>query len=114
VASPVRHDPGAFRIYATDEDVSEAWLAEDVAAAAAAVWTYEHLNAIDAADSIRQAVEAIQAAGAQLDRAVFQARARKLSWARIGAAAGISAQSAHERWAPRTKGSPSRPRRKQD
>jgi hypothetical protein len=38
-------------------------------------------------------------AQANLDAAVHTARQRGLSWAKVGAAAGMTAQAAHERWA---------------
>jgi hypothetical protein len=37
-------------------------------------------------------------AQANLDAAVHTARQRGLSWAKVGAAAGMTAQAAHERW----------------
>lgn len=102
VPSPVRHDPTAFRVYAADDDVLDV-IASDVHSAGHAVWWSEHISDIDAAADIRAAVAAIRSGEDQLDRAVLQARAKQLSWAKIGAAAEMSAQAAHERWAQRAK-----------
>lgn len=102
VPSPVRHDPHAFRIYAADDDILDV-ISGDAHTAGRAVWWDEHIGDIDAEADITAALAAIRAAEQQLDRAVLQARAKQLSWAKIGAAAEMSAQSAHERWAHRAK-----------
>jgi hypothetical protein len=52
--------------------------------------------------AIHDAITAQRAAEAQLDNAVAAARRKGLSWAKIGAAAGVSAQAAHERWASKS------------
>ncbi|MFF0249908.1 hypothetical protein [Streptosporangium sandarakinum] len=49
--------------------------------------------------ALRQAAAAAQSAQEHLEAAVRAARADGRSWADIGAAAGITRQSAHERWA---------------
>lgn len=105
VPSPMRHDPNAFRIYAADDDVLDviSGAAND---AAYAIWWREHISEVDAVAAVRTAVEAIRIGEEHLDKAVADARLQKLSWAKIGAAAGISAQSAHERWAKRVQGEP--------
>lgn len=77
VPSPLQHNPSAYRIYAADDDVDE----------------------LDAAGVIKGALAAVHAAEEQLDNAVLRARHAGLSWARIGDAANMSAQAAHERWA---------------
>jgi hypothetical protein len=102
VPSPLRHDPGAFRIYAADEDVLDV-ISGDANTAAHDVWWNEHINDVDAEAAITTALAAIRAGEQQLDRAVMQARTRQLSWAKIGAAAGMSPQAAHERWADRAR-----------
>jgi hypothetical protein len=102
VASPVRHDPSAFRIYATDNDILDV-ISGDVYTAGHATWRNEHIDDIDAEAGIRTARVAIRSAQQQLDQAVLQARAKQLSWAKIGAAAEMSAQAAHERWAHRAR-----------
>jgi hypothetical protein len=48
--------------------------------------------------AVRDAARAAQEARTRLDDAVAAARAAGASWAGIGEAAGISRQSAHERW----------------
>jgi hypothetical protein len=102
VPSPVRHDPNAFRIYAADDDVLDV-IVGDAHTAGHEVWSNEHISDIDAEAEIRTALAAIRAGEQQLDRAVLQARTKRLSWAKIGAAAEMSAQSAHERWAHRAR-----------
>jgi hypothetical protein len=102
VASPVRHDPNAFRIYVTDERVLDVD-SGDAHSAGHSVWWNEHIGDVDAEADISAAIATIRSGEEQLDRAVMQARKKQLSWAKIGAAAGMSAQSAHERWARRAK-----------
>lgn len=102
VPSLVRHDPDALRIYAADDDILDV-ISDDVHTAGQAAWWDEHISGIDAEADIRAALAAIRSGEQQLDRAVLQARAKQLSWAKIGAAAEMSAQSAHERWAHRAK-----------
>jgi hypothetical protein len=75
----------------------------DVYTAGHAIWSSEHINDIDAEAEIRAALAAIRCGEQQLDEAVLQARAKQLSWAKIGAAAEMSAQAAHERWAQRAR-----------
>lgn len=101
VPSPVQHDPNSFRIYAADTDVEDVGRADDVEPVARALWRREHIDERDAVAAIRAATRAIRSAEAQLTEAVLAARQRPLSWAKIGAAAGMSAQAAHERWAKR-------------
>lgn len=58
-----------------------------------------HLQPHDAAAAVRRAAEAVAEHQQRLEAAVREARRLGLSWEKIGAAAGISRQSAHERWA---------------
>jgi hypothetical protein len=51
--------------------------------------------------AVRAATEAVQHARARLDEAVASARSAGASWESIGEAAGMSRQSAHERWGRR-------------
>ncbi len=102
VPSPVRHDPVAFRIYAADDEILDV-ISGDVHNAGRAVWWDEHISDIDAEANIRAALVVIRSGEQQLDHAVLQARSKQLSWAKIGAAAQMSAQSAHERWAQRVR-----------
>jgi hypothetical protein len=98
VPSPMQHDPDAFRIYADDADVVDAGYGDDFEDAARLLWRREHIDAIDATTGIKAAVIAVRSAQDTLDDAVRAARGRGLSWAKIGEAAGVSAQAAHERW----------------
>jgi len=61
-------------------------------------WHREHVDAIDALDSISGARAKIAAAERDLDAAVGAARRAGASWEAIGRAAGITRQSAHGRW----------------
>lgn len=63
------------------------------------MWWNEHINDVDAEAAIKTALAAKRAGEEQLDEAVLRARQKRLSWAKIGAAAEMSAQAAHERWA---------------
>ncbi|OBB95860.1 hypothetical protein [Mycolicibacterium peregrinum] len=98
VPSPVQHNPRVFRIYAADDDIYDVDTTEP---AARDVWWNDHINAIDAAAGIAAALAAVRAGETQLDEAVVRARQNRLSWAKIGAAAGMSGQAAHERWSKR-------------
>ncbi|MFL0286896.1 hypothetical protein ACJH6J_24015 [Mycobacterium sp. SMC-18] len=100
VPSPTRHDPKAFRIYAADEDVLDV-ISGDANPAAHDVWWRDHISELDAAMAIRVAAEAVRAGEEQLDRAVASARRQNLTWAKIGAAAGMTGQAAHARWSKR-------------
>jgi hypothetical protein len=51
-----------------------------------------------ALSAITKASTSLRQAESELDAAVTNARAAGLSWAQIGAALGVSRQSAHERW----------------
>lgn len=57
-----------------------------------------HLEPHEAAAAISRAAEAVALHQRELDAAVLDARRRGLSWEKIGGAAGISRQAAHERW----------------
>lgn len=58
-----------------------------------------HIQPFAITAGVADAARSYQAARLALDAAVRQARADGASWGDIGAAAGISRQSAHERWA---------------
>ena len=88
------------RVYAPDTDV-HADERPEVAEAARAVWRRQHLDPIDVDDEIQAAVEARRDADVRLDAAVAKARLLGRSWADIGAAAGMTRQSANERWRDR-------------
>lgn len=98
VPSQSLEDLARFRIFADDLDASFPGDRDEVAHAAMRRWEQEHLTPLDVDDEIRAAVAARRAADAQLDAAVVRARKIGRSWAKIGAAAGMTAQSANERW----------------
>jgi hypothetical protein len=99
VPSRIQQDLTAFRLFAADDDVVDVSYADDVGSAARSMWRREHIDAIDAIAPIKAAVASIRTAHIALDAAVQNAREHGLSWAKIGAAAGITTQAAHERWA---------------
>jgi hypothetical protein len=103
VPSTALQDLTARKLYAPDEDVVDVGHGgDDVEQAVREEWRAEHIDAIDAGAAIHDAMSAQRAADAQLDAAVEAARRKGLSWAKIGAAAGVSAQAAHERWASKS------------
>lgn len=89
------------RVFASDDDV-HADERPEVEEAVRTVWRREHLDPIDVDDEIRAAVTARRDADARLDAAVAKARRIGRSWAEIGAATGMTRQSANERWKDRT------------
>ena len=101
VPSASLEDLARHQVFAPDIDL-DVNVRPEVAAAAQAVWRREHLDSIDIDDEIRAAVEARRDADALLDAAVAKARRLGRSWADIGAATGMTRQSANERWKDRT------------
>ncbi|GBE68250.1 hypothetical protein MFM001_47120 [Mycobacterium sp. MFM001] len=100
VPSPLLHDPTGFRVYVPDDDVLDAGVdGEDLGDAACRIWRREHIDALDAAGAIKAAAAGVRTAEDDLYQAVLNARRAGLSWAKIGEAANMSAQAAHERWA---------------
>lgn len=57
-----------------------------------------HLQPLDAATEVSRAAKAVAEHQQRLEAAVLEARRLGLSWEKIGAAAGITRQAAHERW----------------
>lgn len=100
VPSASLEDLARHRVFAPDTDV-HADERPEVAEAARAVWQRDHLDPIDVDDEIRAAADARRNADAQLDAAVAKARRLGRSWADIGTAAGMTRQSANERWRDR-------------
>ena len=100
VPSASLEDLARHRVFAPDSDV-HAHERPEVAEAARAVWQREHLDPINVDDEIRAAADARRDADARLDAAVAKARRLGRSWADIGAAAGMTRQSANERWRDR-------------
>ncbi|KSU55664.1 hypothetical protein AS181_19980 [Gordonia sp. SGD-V-85] len=101
VPSASLEDLARHHVFAPDTDL-DVNVRPEVAAAAQAVWRREHLEPIDIDDEIRAAVDARRDADAQLDAAVAKARRLGRSWADIGAATGMTRQSANGRWKDRT------------
>lgn len=100
VPSASLEDLDRHRVFASDTDV-HADERPQVAEAARAVWQREHLDPIDVDGEIRAAAEARRDADLRLGAAVAKARRLGRSWADIGAAAGMTRQSANERWRDR-------------
>jgi hypothetical protein len=99
VPSPLQHDPASFRIYVADDDVPDVMYTNDIEDVARDLWRREHIDDLAAAGAVAGAAASVRAAEQQLDVAVLKARDAGLSWAKIGAKVGITAQSAHQRWA---------------
>lgn len=100
VPSASLEDLARHRVFAPDSDV-DADDRPEVAEAARAVWQRDHLDPLDVEAEIRAAADARREADARLDVAVARARRLGRSWADIGAAAGMTRQSANERWRDR-------------
>jgi hypothetical protein len=106
VTDRAEHDFAARRIYDGDPvlidgkpvDVQR-WghAPADVEDAIRAEWL-AHVRPLEALDEIRDAAHAVAEAQAVLTSAVDAARRAGNSWAAIGGAAGMTRQSAHERW----------------
>lgn len=64
-----------------------------------AEWS-EHLHTVLPALAVHDAAQIAEAAGRQLDQSVATARHAGASWTMIGAAAGLTRQSAYQRWSP--------------
>ncbi|ETA06221.1 hypothetical protein V525_14525 [Gordonia alkanivorans CGMCC 6845] len=97
VPSASLEDLARHRVFAPDSDV-HADERPEVAEAARAVWQRDHLDPLDVEAEIRAAADARRDAEERLDAAVARARRLGRSWADIGAAAGMTRQSANERW----------------
>jgi len=98
VPSKALEDLAARRIFAPDEDVAYAGHRDDVAEAASQLWHVEHAFAVDALQEVAAAAAAAATARERLDDAAAFARHGGASWADIGRAAGMTRQSAQERW----------------
>lgn len=98
VPSRALQDVAAGKIYASDDDVADVSIRADVEAAALTLLRREHLDGDMAVAEIQAARQEVARAQTRLDAAVQAARAAGLSWAAIGEAADMAAQSAHQRW----------------
>ncbi len=102
VYSPAEEDLAAGLIHAPlDADTGSVWVddRDDVHELMLAEWD-THVIPGEHARSIRRALAAVTDAARTVDLEVAAARAAGLSWADIGAAAGITRQAAHDRWGP--------------
>ncbi|MEU8347859.1 hypothetical protein AB0C74_39695 [Spirillospora sp. NPDC048832] len=106
VSDPAEHDVTARRIYDGDPvlidgkpvDVQRWGTAPaEVEEAVYAEWD-AHVRPLGALDVVRAEANAVAEAQIRLADAVQAARAEGSSWAEIGRAAGMTRQSAHERW----------------
>ncbi|WP_425298004.1 hypothetical protein, partial [Nocardia brasiliensis] len=93
---PDAEDFAARRGYSEDGESDFSAALED---AVFADWDTAHVTPIDAVYPVWQAAEELGVAQSALTEAVRKARADGASWADIGTAAGMTRQSAHERWA---------------
>ena len=94
-------DLRAGRLCCADDEVF--WVLEarpDLEQLVGAEWL-AHVAPDEALSNVRAASEAVRGAEQQLERAVVSARLAGASWAALGDAAGMSRQSAHERWSAR-------------
>ena len=104
VSSPADEDLAGMRVHADDADALAVVERPDVIAAATALWLRDHLARLQAVAVVREAAQRVELALLALDDAVAGARRAGASWESIGAAAGITRQSAHARWARRPTG----------
>jgi len=98
VPSTTLEDLAARRVFAADDDVAYVSERDDVQGAAVELWRCEHAYGTDALTEVEAAAAALSQAKLRLDAAVALARNSGTSWADIGRAAGMTRQSAQERW----------------
>lgn len=98
VPSAALEDLSRRRLHAADADVADAAFRPEVEDAAREPWRLEHVFTTDALGEVAAATSEATAAQRRLEAAVRFARHSGGSWEAIGRAAGMSRQSAHERW----------------
>ncbi len=98
VPSKTLEDLPARRIFAADDHVAYVSERDDVHDTAVELWRSEHTFGTDALTEVQAAAAAAAQAKLRLDAAVALARHSGASWADIGRAAGMTRQSAQERW----------------
>ncbi len=98
VPSPSLESVRAHRIFATDDEVPYASERPEVEDAARELWRLEHVFGADAVGEVQAAAAGAAQADLRLETAVALARHSGASWETIGRAAGMTRQSAHERW----------------
>ncbi len=94
VAAPAEQDRPARRVHTPDGFAPPA----DVEDSMHTEWL-RHVQPAAAVAAVATAARDYASARQALDAAVRAGRAAGVSWADVGAAAGMSRQSAHERWA---------------
>ena len=101
VATPTLEDLENGRIYVAPGDYAAGIMDRpDVEAVARSRWLAEHVSPHEALAVIRTSCTEIAAAKRRLDEAVLYGRSAGQTWERIGQAAGMTRQSAQERWSP--------------
>lgn len=98
VPSPSLESIRERRIFATDDEVPYVSERPEVEDAARELWSLEHVFGADAVGEVEAAAAGAVQADLRLETAVALARHSGASWETIGRAAGMSRQSAHERW----------------
>ncbi|TDH17985.1 hypothetical protein [Mycobacteroides franklinii] len=101
VPSEALENLDAAKIYAADSDVIDVDARPDVHDAVCAEWRREHMAEADAFAAVLSASRKVKESTAELSEAVAAARGVGLPWSKIGEAAQMSGQSAHERWSKR-------------
>lgn len=102
VATAALEDLGNGRIFVRSADrATDVADREDVEDVVRARWLSEHVSPLEALDTISTSRADIAAATQRLDQAVTYARAAGQTWEAIGLAAGMTRQSAQERWSSR-------------
>lgn len=96
--SPELQNLAEFRLYAADDEVAYTSERADVEKAVIGVWRTEHVTGAEALTEVEAETIAAAEAKQRLGVAVATARRGGASWEQIGRAAGVSSQSAQERW----------------
>jgi hypothetical protein len=87
-----------LRLYASNDEVAYVCERADVEEAVIDLWRSEHAFSQDALAEVEADAHAAAEAKQRLDASVAMALHGGASWAEIGRAAGVTGQSAHERW----------------
>lgn len=85
-------------LWAPDDQVIDISGREDVESRVLELWQRDHLGTAQAIETVRRAAAAAIRAATELDQSVATARRLGMSWDAIGRAAGMTKQSAHQRW----------------
>lgn len=95
-------DVEAGHLWAPADQVIDISGREDVESRVLELWQRDHLMTAQATETVRRAAAAAVRAAAELDQSVATARRFGMSWDAIGRAAGMTKQSAHQRWSSQT------------